>query len=173
MVEIGPWSVTDEASLVACYDQSVSHVYRYASRLTGNDRARTDDLVQDVYLGLVKSARAGMGEVGMGWLITAVRHRFLDRVRREQREERRLRLIVSPVDPTAVEVPGLADLPDRERAALVLRYLDDMSVPEVADEMGLSVHATESLLARARRRMRLRTPGHTPGHTPGQEVRDA
>lgn len=169
MVDIGPWIVTDEASLVVCYDQSVHHVYRYASRFTGNDRARTDDLVQDVYLSLVKAARGGLGEVGMGWLYTSVRHRFLDRIRGQQREERRLRLIASQpgegTDEAPVDVPGLAELPDRERMALVLRYLDDLSVPEVAQTMDLSVHATESLLARARRRMRLRTPG--------QEARDA
>ncbi len=167
MVDTGPWTVTDEASLVACYDQSVAHVYRYASRLTGNDRARTDDLVQDVYLGLVRSTReGGPTSVGLGWLCTSARHRFLDRLRGEAREERRLRLIVSPVDESPIElaevaVSGLAELPDRERVALVLRYLDDLSVPEVAEAMGLSVHATESLLARARRRMR------------NQEVRDA
>ena len=170
MVEMGPWTVTDEASLVACYDQSVAHVYRYASRLTGNDRARTDDLVQDVYLGLVRVARdATPYTVGIGWLCIAARHRFLDGIRGADREHRRLRLVEpvadgsseAPEAPEAPDVPGLADLPDRERAALVLRYLDDLSVPEVAAEMGLTVHATESLLARARRRMR------------AQEVRDA
>jgi len=166
MVDAGPWTVTDEASLVACYDQSVAHVYRYASRLTGNDRTRTDDVVQDVYLGLVRQARdGGVTSVGLGWLCTSARHRFLDRLRGEAREEQRLRLIVSPPDDVPLDapldVPGLADLPDRERVALVLRYLDDLPVPEVAEAMGLSVHATESLLARARRRMR------------NQEVRDA
>jgi RNA polymerase sigma-70 factor (ECF subfamily) len=162
MVELGPWTITDEASLVACYDQSVAAVYRSASRLVGSDRARTDDLVQEVYLHLVRAVRSGaVQSVGIGWLITSTRHRFLDRLRGEQREERRLRLVEPlPEDPQA-EVRGLADLPDRERAALVLRYIDDLPVAEVADAMGLSVHATESLLARARRRLRT------------QEVRDA
>jgi RNA polymerase sigma-70 factor, ECF subfamily len=164
MVEMGPWTVTDEASLVACYDQSVAHVYRCASRLTGNDRDRTDDLVQDVYLGLVRVARdATPYTVGIGWLCLAARHRFLDGIRGADREHRRLRLVEPVADGSseAPDVTGLADLPDRERAALVLRYLDDLSVPEVAAEMGLTVHAAESLLARARRRMR------------AQEVRDA
>ncbi len=160
MVDLGPWPVTDEAALVACYDQSIAPVYRYASRLTGNDRARTDDLVQEVYLGLVRASRDGaVQSVGLGWLYASVRHRFLDRLRREGREERRLRMVVMPIADERIDVPGLADLPDRERAALVLRYLDDFSVPEVADEMGLSIHATESLLARARRRMRTQEVG--------------
>jgi RNA polymerase sigma-70 factor (ECF subfamily) len=37
---------------------------------------------------------------------------------------------------------------------LVLRYVDDLSVAEVAREMGRSVHATESLLTRARTALR-------------------
>ena len=161
-MDVGPWTVTDEVSLVACYDQSVEHVYRYASRFTGNDRARTDDLVQDVYLGLVRVVRDGtLTSVGIGWFRASVRHRFLDRLRGQERETRRLQLVAAVVIDEPVDVPGLDDLPDRERAALVLRYLDDLSVPEVAAEMGLTVHATESLLARARRRMR------------SQEVRDA
>jgi RNA polymerase sigma-70 factor (ECF subfamily) len=37
---------------------------------------------------------------------------------------------------------------------LTLRYLDDLSVPEVASELGRTVHATEALLSRARRAFR-------------------
>ncbi|MEK7425424.1 MAG: sigma factor-like helix-turn-helix DNA-binding protein [Actinomycetota bacterium] len=48
----------------------------------------------------------------------------------------------------------LKDLPDRHRAALILRYVDDLSVGEVAATLGLSLHATESLLARARDQVR-------------------
>ncbi len=166
MVEQAPWTVTDEVSLVECYDQSVRDVYRAASRLTGGDRGRTDDLVQDVYLSLVRSARSGaLTEVGLGWLLTSVRHRYFDRVRGESREQRRLQLVWSQptaeAEPELVDAADLSGLPERERVALVLRYLDDLPVTEVASLMGASVHATESLLARARRRARM------------QEVRDA
>jgi RNA polymerase sigma-70 factor (ECF subfamily) len=44
--------------------------------------------------------------------------------------------------------------PDHQ-AVLSLRYLDDMAVAEVAAALGRSVHATESLLARARRAFRM------------------
>lgn len=46
---------------------------------------------------------------------------------------------------------ALDSLSSRQRAVLLLRYVDDYSVSEVADAMDLSYQATESLLARSRR----------------------
>ena len=40
-----------------------------------------------------------------------------------------------------------------------LRYLDDRSVPECAELLGRTVHATEALLVRARRAFRHEYPG--------------
>jgi RNA polymerase sigma-70 factor (ECF subfamily) len=44
----------------------------------------------------------------------------------------------------------LDHLATQHRAALTLRYLDDLSVPEVAAHLSRTVHATEALLVRAR-----------------------
>ena len=41
------------------------------------------------------------------------------------------------------------------RAALTLRYVDDLSVPAVAELLGRTVHATEALLVRARSAFRV------------------
>jgi RNA polymerase sigma-70 factor (ECF subfamily) len=46
---------------------------------------------------------------------------------------------------------ALQSLSMRQRSALTLRYLDDLSVHEVAIELGCRYQAAESLLARARR----------------------
>ena len=45
---------------------------------------------------------------------------------------------------------ALNSLSQRYRAALILRYLDDLSVSEVGEAMELSYKATESVLSRAR-----------------------
>jgi RNA polymerase sigma-70 factor (ECF subfamily) len=45
----------------------------------------------------------------------------------------------------------LRELSSAHRLVLALRYVDDLSVDEIATAMGRSVHATESLLVRARR----------------------
>jgi RNA polymerase sigma-70 factor (ECF subfamily) len=49
----------------------------------------------------------------------------------------------------------LGGLRDEHRAVLTFRYLDALPVPDVARLIGRSVHATESLLVRARAAFRL------------------
>jgi RNA polymerase sigma factor (sigma-70 family) len=41
-------------------------------------------------------------------------------------------------------------LPDQQKTALLLRYMDALSPPDIADIMGLSLKAVESLLQRAK-----------------------
>jgi RNA polymerase sigma-70 factor, ECF subfamily len=53
------------------------------------------------------------------------------------------------LDVTAAHA-ALSRLSAYHRAALTLRYLDGMPVAEVAGELGRSLHATETLLVRAR-----------------------
>ncbi len=139
------------------YDQTFDEAYRYAGRLCGSERHRAEDLVHDAYTSLLQQLRADPSrELQVGYLITTIRNRFLDRVRSAEREERRLRLVATNDAPaeSTVMPSQLADLPERERAALVLRYVDNLSVPDVADALGVSTHAAESLLARARARLR-------------------
>lgn len=49
---------------------------------------------------------------------------------------------------------AIADLPDRQRAALTLCHYQGLSNKEAADSLSISVEAIESLLARARRSLR-------------------
>ena len=159
---MGPtWDVRTEQGFMACYRATFHDVYRYAAMLCGSDRSAAEDLVHDVYVGTLAAAKRGVvSEVTVGYLTTAARHRFIDRVRAAQREEQRLRLVTSATasdqgaDEVAVVPARLADLPERERTMLVLRYVDDMTVAQAAEEMGISTHAAESLAARALRRLR-------------------
>lgn len=41
-------------------------------------------------------------------------------------------------------------LPENQKTALILRYLDDLPPPEIAEIMGISLKAVESLLQRAK-----------------------
>ena len=57
---------------------------------------------------------------------------------------------------------ALATLPPRQRAVVVLRYLDDLSEREVADILGCSTGTVGSQAARALARLRIEVSGHDP-----------
>jgi RNA polymerase sigma-70 factor, ECF subfamily len=147
-----------DGDLLSLYERTVDELYRYASRLTGGDRASADELVQETYLSVLRRIRAGQQEtVDIGWLIVHCRRRFLDELRRDRRSRARERRAVelSPVgDRGGRAIDALATVAGEHRVALVLRYVDDLPVAEVARELGRSVHATESLLSRARTSLR-------------------
>jgi RNA polymerase sigma-70 factor (ECF subfamily) len=88
------------------------------------------------------------------------RHKLADHWRRVEREQRGLRLLGGK--PARVDDPWetlidrirahevLDQLGAHHRAALTLRYLDGLPVPEVAQYLDRTLHATEALLVRAR-----------------------
>src|SRR5258708_7819604 len=94
------------------------------------------------------------------WLIGVARHRLADHWRRVEREQRGLRWLDG--EPVRVDDPWetvvdrvrarevLGRLGAHHRAALTLRYLDGLPVPEVARHLNRTLHATEALLGRAR-----------------------
>ena len=151
--------VSSEAGLLSFYDVAFDDVYRIAARLTWGDRQAAEDLVQDAFVRLVRSVRSGaVTTVGIGWMVTTVRRLHIDGLRATDSERRRLR-VVAPLSQSAStssnDALGMLDgLNDRERTAIILRYVDDLSVAEVADLMGDSLRATESLLQRAKRKVR-------------------
>jgi len=46
---------------------------------------------------------------------------------------------------------ALGGLPDRQREAVVLRHIEGLSNPEIAEILGIGVEAVESLTARGKR----------------------
>lgn len=109
---------------------------------------------------LAKQVRRGNhGCADIRWLLTVARSRFLDHARREQRGVRKLALVSTNddyVDPPEVHevLTWLGALQPIHRLVLVLRYVEDMPIPAVADTIGRNVTATNSLLSRARTELR-------------------
>ena len=142
--------------LLALYDTALPLVHGYLLSRCG-DRALAEDLTSEVFLAAV----AAGGEIGVPWLIGTARHKLVDHWRRRAREERVADEVADgPVDPWDAELDALrarqvlAGLGPHHRAALVLRHVDGLPVPEVAAHLGRTVHATEALLSRARRAFR-------------------
>ena len=155
----------DDAAFSAWYDDAAPRVFAFAFARCGGDHALAEELTQ---LAMVRAIRARTTYDGRAavttWICSIVRNLLIDHHRKLEREERsRLRLTVREIE---VDEPGLtfADrdevldtlrrLPAMQRLALVLRYVDDYSIPEVAQALGKSEAATHSLLTRSRDRFR-------------------
>lgn len=150
----------DSTDLGAFCERTLDDVYRYALRLTGGHLARTADLTQETYASLLRHVDEHPDDpVGLAWLITCCRHRYLDSIRRRRRRERNQ---IRGWHPAAAEpanrdddvIAALGQLRPDERMVLVLRHVDGFSVGEIAETIGKSVAATDSMLRRSRDRLR-------------------
>lgn len=154
----------DEAAARALTLRLTPRVMAHAFRLLGN-RAEAEDVTQEAMLKLWRVAaewRQGEAKVTT-WLYRVVANLCTDRLRRSGRIAA-LEDAGDPVDETqsAAETmqnrsradalqDALTLLPERQRQAVVLRHIEELSNPEIADIMDLSVEAVESLIARGKR----------------------
>lgn len=156
----------DTSAFRALIDRHAPALHRLAYRLLG-DRAEAEDVAQECLLRLWEHAGQWRPQGGglPGWLRRITTNLCLDRLRR------RARISDAPVPELADEAPGadalvdagkLADvaqralqaLPDRQRAAVVLTYYEQLSNLAAADLLEMKLKAFESLLLRARAALR-------------------
>lgn len=163
----------DASAYRALLERHVAAVHALAYRLLA-DRAEAEDVVQESFAALWQ-ALGGSGKPAppdhnaAAWLKRVARNRSLDRLRRRARwrgDEDGLDTMVDQ-KPSAENAHADAEtgeivraaieaLPDRQRVALTLVHFEEMAQKEVADALGISVDALESLLARARRTLKSR-----------------
>jgi RNA polymerase sigma-70 factor (ECF subfamily) len=148
---------TPVSAFLQLYDDALPHVYGYLVRRCGS-AATAEDLTSDTFLAAATAVQRG-NEVNIAWLIGTARHKLVDHWRRTGRQRQALEELWEHSDPPIdandpVDVvhvrDTLARLTPHHRAALVLRYFDGLPVPEVAALLDRSVHATESLIVRAK-----------------------
>jgi len=139
-------------------------VMAHAARLTGN-KADAEDVTQEAMMRLWNIApdwRTGEAKVTT-WLYRVTANLVTDRFRR-QRGRVAMDAIPEPEDgqPAAHAVmqdqarmvaldAALQTLPDRQRQAVVLRHIEGLANPDIAEIMGIGVEAIESLTARGKR----------------------
>lgn len=153
--------VPEVADLLALYDRALPQVYGYLRARTASTPT-AEDLTSETFVAAVGAIEAGTVEqVTVAWLVGIARHKLVDHWRRTGREDRSYASMAaqSPAeaeDPWDVTIDGmraravLAGLGPQHRAALTLRYVDGLPVPEVAEVLGRTRHATEALISRAR-----------------------
>jgi RNA polymerase sigma-70 factor (ECF subfamily) len=157
--------------LVEKYKQPVMNlVYR-----TLPDATEAEDLAQHVFLQVYKSAhRYQVSAKFSTWLFTIARNLCLNEIRRRSRhpadsldqprgehDEQPLRQVedvwtFSPPDlllqaelEAKIEA-ALAELPEKQRTAILLCRGEELSYDEIAEVLGCSVSATKSLIHRGR-----------------------
>lgn len=131
--------------------------YRLAYLLTG-DRARAEDLVQEAFVRILGRVRQ-IREPGL--LRAYLSRTIVNLAKNEYRRQGRLLSFLSSgrgAAPASTSLPDvevrdevhcqLLKLPPRQRAALVLRYCEDLSEADVADALGTSPKAVRSLVGR-------------------------
>lgn len=169
-------SQQDEADLLARFAQGdlrgaqaltdllAPRLLRFAARMLG-DRAEAEDVTQDTMLRLWRMApdwEAGQAKPST-WAFRVARNLCTDRLRRRK-----------PMVPEMPDLPddtagadaqmmqaaraqaldaALAQLPDRQREAVILRHIEGMSNPEIAAILMVGVEAVESLTARGKRKL--------------------
>jgi len=139
--------------------------YGVAVRVLG-DRAEAEDVTQEAMMRLWRMSpdwQPGKAQVST-WLYRVVLNLCFDTRRRQRGGVTGLDEVAEPVDPGRGAVERMQDnarsdalqaalmqLPDRQRQAVVLRHIEELSNPEIAGIMQISARAVESLTARGKK----------------------
>jgi len=169
----------DRAAIARLYDGHVDGLYTFIYYRVGRDTALAEDVVQETFA-VALSRHADYDPVRgsvASWLTMLSRNVIRDQLRAHRRSDE-LAATWDRIDATLAQtfaamaerpLPGevlertetrdlvhmaVAHLPEQYKTALTRKYVDGESLETLAKELGISVDATKSLLARARRAFR-------------------
>ena len=136
-------------------------VYRYAFAVLGN-HADAEDVTQTTFLNAYRALEGGVRpRKPSNWLLTIASNAIKQRFRQEQARPRQVQLDEriphsAPIDddegPSVGELlTALSKIPPQQRQAIVLREFEGRSYVEIAEILGVTTSALETLLFRARR----------------------
>jgi RNA polymerase sigma-70 factor (ECF subfamily) len=156
----------DPAAVVELVERYADALYRFVYNQVGSVQD-AEDIVQDTFIAALRAIRRFRGESRLRtWLFSIAIHKMVD----QQREAgRRLATVPHEMLPVLQEPnpqpeqvleelelhqmvrQALLKLPLHYRTALILKYVEDMSVNEISKIMHRSQKSVESVLVRARR----------------------
>ena len=142
------------------YRRHGAEVYRYAYAVLGN-HADAEDVTQTTFLNAYRSLEQGVRpRKPANWLLTIASNAIKQRFRQEQARPRLVELDERLAGYEAEENDGpsvgelltaLSKIPPQQRQAIVLREFEGRSYAEIAEILGVTTSALETLLFRARR----------------------
>jgi RNA polymerase sigma factor (sigma-70 family) len=156
-----------EEQFTALYEQSFDYVYAFILARCAGDRQMAEEIVQETFASAWAAFTHFRGESsGCTWLCSIARHKLMEsyrrairRGKREQPCESSLATAPDPLDLEAAVLGGdtqisvvqaLGCINALYRYALVMRYMDDSSVPEIAKALGRTYKAADGILQRAK-----------------------
>ena len=148
----------DQAAFAALIRRHQNMVFSVALHMLRN-RPAAEDLAQEVFLELYRSLNRLESDAHVvSWLRRVASHRCIDEIRRRNhRQEFATDPLPDPghsPEPREVFVAErleelVAELPDRARMVVVLRYQEEMEPTEIADALGMPVNTVKSHLRRS------------------------
>jgi RNA polymerase sigma-70 factor (ECF subfamily) len=152
-----------DRSFERLYQRHVGDVYRYALAVMRN-QPDAEDVTQTTFLNAYRAYQRGeRPERPKHWLIAIAHNVCRQRFRQSARRPAEVSFDDDVADPLVRDddVPtgedirrALGHLAFNQRAALVMRELEGRSYAEIAEILGLSTSAVETLIFRARRALR-------------------
>lgn len=177
----------DEAALASFCAAFLDRVYAFVYYRVSGDQQTAEDITQETFVAALGALERFDGRTGLfTWLCGIARHKVADHYRRLRRLEQAQVALERAADLDAVEgldarleqeerrrrvLAALRQLPPHYRQVLALKYLDRVSVRQIAVELDLSEEAAASLLARARSAFRRTFQAPKTGTAEG-EVRE-
>jgi RNA polymerase sigma-70 factor (sigma-E family) len=153
--------ITDDQFIVEMFQQHGSGLVRMV-RMFVDDRNAAEDLVQEAFIRLARSRhRIDDGSKAAAYLRSIVLNLARDHNRRGLVSLRHhlpsdpLRASIEDTielhEDQRMVIDALRDLPHRQRDCLILRYYDELPVPEIGEVLGISANSVKTHLKRGLR----------------------
>jgi RNA polymerase sigma-70 factor (ECF subfamily) len=154
----------DEDAAHEFFDRYAARIRRFIAHSLGASAADADDVLQETFIALAEALPFFRGDSSLFTFACAIAHRkVLSLIRTNARRARLMRAAPIAEDLSATQRDAgasrefsraLAELRPEYREVLILKYVEEIGVSEIARILRLGEHAVESRLARARKALR-------------------
>ena len=166
---MGVFREESEQKFISVYQSHVDEIYQYVYMRTGLNQTISEDITQEIFMDIYKGIANFKGLCSeRTWIYKITKNKINDFYRKQYKNkfkqcEIENDFVENIVDPSQdlqeIMIKSferkkvehcLRNLPDTYKIVLVLKYIDDKSVKEIASIVGKSTKAIESMLQRAK-----------------------